>query len=439
VASACAAFVEQRLQAGPPLGTTTSRAELAARLGETITAPGLGAAEAFARFRDVIAPATVGLDSPRFLALIPAAPSVVAVLFDAVVSACTVSAESWLEAAGVVHAENEVLRFLAASAALPEGSGGCFVSGGSAGNLSALAVARDTRRSADRVGRVVVADTAHSSIAHALALLGLKSVIVPTDDDGRLRADAITRVDTSNAVAVVASAGSTNAGTIDALDEIGGICEERGWWLHVDGAYGAAALLAPSVRHRFVGIEAADSLIVDPHKWLFAPLDCCALLYREPALARAVHTQRASYLDSLHFDDAWNPADHAFHLTRRARGLPLWFGLAVYGVDAYAAAIERGIELARLTAERLRALGPPVELVVEPDLSVVLFRRHGWDETAWVAWSRRLLADGVAFVTPSRWRGEPVGRLVFLHPETDLAVADEILMSLRRDDLPPPG
>jgi glutamate/tyrosine decarboxylase-like PLP-dependent enzyme len=218
---------------------------------------------------------------------------------------------------------------------------------------------------------------------------------------------------------------------IDALDEVATVCADRGWWLHVDGAYGAAALLVESVRSRFAGVEAADSLIVDPHKWLFGPLDCCALLYRAPELARRVHTQQASYLDALHVDEAWNPADYAFHLTRRTRGLPVWFSLAVHGVEAHAAAIARGLELGRETAERIRALGPPVELVMEPELSVVLFRRTGWTETDWVAWSRRLLDDGVAFVTPTRWKGEPVGRLVFLHPGTDLAVVDEVLAALR--------
>jgi glutamate/tyrosine decarboxylase-like PLP-dependent enzyme len=432
VADACAAFVEARLRDGAPLGTTATPTELRERLGTTITPAGLGPAEAFVRFRDVIAPAAVGLDSARFLAFIPAAPTAVSVLFDAVVSACTFSGESWLEAAGAVHAENEVLRFLAAAAGLPTDAGGCFVSGGSAGNLSALAVARDAGPPRDPPGQVVVADSAHSSVANSLSLLGLEPVIVTTDEQGRMRGTAVARVESPRVRAVVASAGSTNAGVVDALDEIAAVSGERGWWMHVDGAYGGAALLVPSVRRLFDGIEAADSLIVDPHKWLFGPLDCCALLYRRPELARAVHTQQASYLDVLHgAGDDLNPADHAFHLTRRARGLPVWFSLAVHGTDAYVGAIERGIALARETAERIRAIGPPVELVMEPQLSVVLFRRHGWAAGDWARWSRRLLADGVAFVTPTRWKGEPVGRLVFLHPSTDLAVVDEILRRLR--------
>jgi hypothetical protein len=188
VAGLVSAYVTDRLSREAPLGATATREQLAAALGSTITEDGLGAAEAFHRFAGVIAPATIGLDSPRFLAFIPAAPSVVAAQFDAVVSACSFSAESWLEAAGAVHAENEVLRFLADLAGQPAGAGGCFVSGGSAGNLSALVAARD--RAPDRP-YVAVADTAHSSVDNALGFLGLRAVVVPTGDDGRFTAGAL--------------------------------------------------------------------------------------------------------------------------------------------------------------------------------------------------------------------------------------------------------
>jgi aromatic-L-amino-acid/L-tryptophan decarboxylase len=400
----------------------------------TITEQGLGVAEAFRRFDTVIAPATIGLDSPRFLAFIPAAPTAASALFDAVVSASSFSGESWLEAAGAVHAENEVLRFLVSLTGLPATAGGCFVSGGSAGNLNALAVARETVGSRAAGERwVAVADTAHSSVANALALLGLRALVVPTATDGVFTADALRGAIAEHPPGVrvvVASAGSTNAGVIDELSGLAEVCGAHGAWLHVDGAYGLAALLSPSVRPFFAGVEAADSLIVDPHKWLFAPLDCCALLYRDPEQARAVHTQDAPYLEALHVDGASNPADLAFHLTRRTRGLPVWFSLAAHGVAAHRRAVEVGLELARWTADRLRSLGPPVELVMEPSLSVVLFRRHGWSEADWYAWARALLDDGVAFVTPTRWKGETLGRLVFLHPETGTDVIEEILVRL---------
>ena len=154
------------------------------------------------------------------------------------------------------------------------------------------------------------------------------------------------------------------------------MAEALGTWFHVDGAYGAAALVAPSVRDRFVGIERADSLIVDPHKWLFAPFDCCALIYRDPRIGKAAHTQQAEYLDVLHDDDDWNPSDFAHHLSRRARGLPLWFSLATHGTDAYRDAVETTLEVAHAGAELIRR-SDHCELVVEPELSIVMFRRLG--------------------------------------------------------------
>jgi glutamate/tyrosine decarboxylase-like PLP-dependent enzyme len=201
--------------------------------------------------------------------------------------------------------------------------------------------------------------------------------------------------------------------------------------MHVDAAYGGAALLAPTVRDRFAGIEHADSLVIDPHKWLYAPFDCAALIYRDPAFARTVHTQDASYLDVIHDETpGWNPSDYAYQLTRRARGLPLWFSLAVNGSDAYRDAIEKVLALARTTAEHIRTL-PHLELVREPELSVVLFRRSGWSAADYDAWSAHLLEEQIAFVAPSRWHGEPVARLAFLHPDTTFAVVEEILATTR--------
>ncbi len=144
-------------------------------------------------------------------------------------------------------------------------------------------------------------------------------------------------------------------------------------------------LFAPSVRSAYDGIEHADSFVVDPHKWLFAPFDCAALLYRDPALARSVHKQDAGYLDVIHEQPAeWNPTDYAYHLTRRARGLPLWFSLCVHGVREYGAAIESAIDLARQAAAEIAARDY-LELIREPQLSVVLFRRIGWQASDYAA------------------------------------------------------
>ena len=129
----------------------------------------------------------------------------------------------------------------------------------------------------------------------------------------------------------------------------------------------------------------------------------------------------------IHDDpEEWNPSDYAYHLTRRARGLPLWFSLAVHGADAYRDAIERVVATARAAAERIRE-SPHLELAVEPELSIVLFKRHGWSAAEYDRWSARLLDEQIAFVTASSWQGEPVARLAFLHPETTVEIVDEIL------------
>lgn len=380
-------------------------------------------------------------DSPRNFAFIPAAPTEAAVLFDMVVSAASLQGCSWLEAAGAVVAENQALRVLADAAGMPATAGGVFVAGGSAGNLSGLAVARDLarlrRRSAgasEQGLRVVVSDQAHSSIASALNLLMLDALVVPTRDGRLTRADlqqALDRETTlDDVVAIVATAGTTNAGIVDDLAAAADAAQAHGWWFHVDAAYGGAALLSRKVRNRFAGIERADSMVTDPHKWWFAPFDCAALIYANPHLAKAVHTQDASYLDVLHGpDDDLNPSDLAYHLTRRARGLPLWFSLAVNGLDAYRDAVDAAIDLTHYAAERIRH-SPVLELVREPELSVVLFRRHGWTADDYDRWSRELLTEQVAFVMRSAWRGETVGRLVFLHPGTTQAMVDQVLDSL---------
>jgi glutamate/tyrosine decarboxylase-like PLP-dependent enzyme len=199
-------------------------------------------------------------------------------------------------------------------------------------------------------------------------------------------------------------------------------------WMHVDGAYGGAALCAPSVRPLFDGIERADSFIVDPHKWLFAPYDCCALLYRDPALARAAHAQNASYLDDVDREQ-WNPSDLAVHLSRRARGLPFWFSLATHGTDRYAAAVERTLLTAREVAAAID-VHPQLRLVSPPYLSVLLFERDGWDDDDYRAWSNRLSRAGLMLCVPTRWQGRMVLRLAFVNPGTDSARVIELLATL---------
>jgi glutamate/tyrosine decarboxylase-like PLP-dependent enzyme len=261
--------------------------------------------------------------------------------------------------------------------------------------------------------------------------------VVDVDERGRMDGagvrEAVARLsvaDRERICAVVATAGSTNAGIVDDLAGVGAVAREIGAWFHVDGAYGGAALCAPSRRHLFAGIEMADSFIVDPHKWLFAPFDSCALVYRDPTVARAAHSQHAEYLEVLHERNEWHPSDYAHHLSRRPRGLPLWFSLATHGTAAYTDAVETTLRVTDEAADLIRQ-APHVELVTEPELSVLLFRRIGWNASDISAWSDRVLAEGLAFVVPTSWKGESCLRLCIVNPETTAADVALVLESLR--------
>jgi glutamate/tyrosine decarboxylase-like PLP-dependent enzyme len=421
-----------------PLGSIGDHEVLQRGLGGSITANGLGHTEALRRFTEELIPATIAIDHPRYLAFIPHAPTQESVFIDLFVSAASIYAGSWMEASGAVFAENQVLDWLAGLAGYPASAGGTFVPGGTLGNLAALHVARESarmRRKNDPPARwhVAVASEAHSSNVQALRVLDMDPIFVPVDAAFRLTGDALQRVldeqQPDGLCAVVASAGSTNAGAIDDLPGIARICRDRGVWLHVDGAYGLAALASPDKRAAFAGIEQSDSFIVDPHKWLFGPYDSCALLYRDPALARMAHTQSADYLDVINDRNDWNPADYAVQLSRRARGLPLWFSLVVHGSDAYGEAVDRVLALTAETVAEIKRR-PELELVLEPDLSVLLFRRVGWTDADYLRWSDALIAAGTAFVVPSRVNGGSVARMVLMNPRTTMADVRMVLDSM---------
>jgi len=419
-----------------PLSTARSASELAADAGPTITASGIGGAAALDVFDRVLEPATRSQDDPLNLAYIAAAPTRAAIAFDFVTSSANIFGGLWEAGAGAIYAENEAIAWLVGLLGWPEEAGGCFVSGGTSGNLSALLTARETalsRRGARPPGgwKLACSANAHSSIQTAARALDVDILDVPVDERGHLTGPALRAAleRSPDVFAVVASAGTTNEGIVDDLAAIADVCEEFGVWLHVDGAYGGAGLAAPSVRHRFDGIERADSFIVDPHKWLFAPYDCCALVYRDPQLARATHSQRASYLD--HVDrESWNPSELALHLSRRARGLPFWFSLATHGTDRYRDAIESSITTANEVAEAIRA-SDHLALLREVELSVVIFERPGYTDAQYSEWSHEAAVAGRMLCVPTKWNGRTVLRLAFVNPATDPRAVIEVLETLR--------
>ena len=342
-----------------------------------------------------------------------------------------------LEGSGAVYAENQALRWIADLVGLPESSGGVFVPGGTIGNLSALVAARtEARRTApagQRPFRVATTRGAHSSIQSACDVMDAELTTVEPDERGRLTGERLREVLLANGpetyFAVVATAGTTNFGIIDDLTSVAEVCRELGIWFHVDGAYGGAGLAAPSVRHLYAGIEHCDSFIVDPHKWLFAPFDCCALLYRDPAAARNAHTQRAGYLDVLTDAPDWNPTDYSVGLTRRARGLPFWFSLSTHGTQAYTTAVEKTLEVAAFAEAEIHRRDE-LELVGERFLSVVVFRRTGWSAADYAAWSDRMLDEEFAFIVPTVHEGETLARFAIVNPQTTTQDISDILDSM---------
>ncbi len=460
LAQAAVQYALERIRMDPPPLDEPQTPTTLNQYNPTITSKGMGGTEALRLFCERLAPACISQDHPRALSFVPTAPTEAAVVFDLVLAASSIYAGSWTEGAGAVWAENQALRWVADLVGLPAQAGGVFVSGGTQGNLSALVAARETAMAkwGHRTGRWLIAATTdvHSSVRSAARVMNAEILSVHTDNRGRMTGAALqAAIETARAegiavgdvdrnagfaadqpaipqgivFAVAATGGTTNVGIVDDLAGIAAVTQREQLWLHVDGAYGGAALAAPSVRHLFNGVESADSFIVDPHKWLFAPFDSCALLYRNPALAKAAHTQSASYLDVLQDDNDWNPSDYAAHLTRRARGLPFWFSLATHGSDAYRDAIESSLELTRLTA-RMIDDHPRLELVLEPELSVVMFRRPGWGTDDINRWSDELLANGKGFVVASSWQGEPVIRFCFVSPRTTKEDVAEILATL---------
>ena len=415
------------------IGKPKKAEELKALVGETITQKGIGGEYAFNLWKDHLMKANVSIDHPRHLAFVPASPTRAAIMFDLVTSASSIHGAYWMEGAGGIFCENEAMKWIVSLTGLPEGAFGVFTSGGTAANLSAIVTAREYWRSLDnnninRKGLIITSIGAHSSIKAMAKVIDADVLFVETED--RMEAHSLLKAinnlsqdQRKSLFAVVATGGTTNAGIIDDLAGIADICKKENLWFHVDAAYGGGALLADSVRHLFHGIEEADSITIDPHKWMFSPYDCGAVIYKNPELAKKAHSQEGSYLDIFKDEGAhgFNPSEYQIQLTRRVRGLPLWFSLAMHGTDRYKDAVERGLELAQIAGKMIKEL-PHVELVREPGLSCVLYRRIGWKPEDYTHWTYENHDKGLALVTPTKWkRGnsfETVSRFCFINPDT---------------------
>jgi len=438
-------YARTRLQYDPPpLDGPKTPAALLAEAGQTITEDGIGGLQALELFGEILAPATISTDHPNYLSFIPSAPTEASKLFDLIVSASAIYGGSWLEGSGAVFAENQVLSWLAREVGFDSNAGGVFVQGGTLGNLSALVAARHAAKAKVTAAggqmptrwKFICSEEAHSSLKTAASVMDADIVPVAVSETGRLHGaevEAALKEHAGSVFAVVATAGTTNFGIVDRISEIAQAAKAHDVWLHIDGAYGLAGILDGESRHLYAGIEHADSFIVDPHKWLFSPFDACALVYRNPAIARAAHSQHGEYLEILTSSDDFNPSDYAINLTRRPRGLPLWFSLATHGVAAYREGVSHNIQLAKQIGDVIRER-EDLTLVREPELSVVVFEKHGWTLDDYQAWSDKLLADQVAFVVPSSHAGRPNARFAIVNPKTKFEDLVAILDSMNSSD-----
>jgi aromatic-L-amino-acid/L-tryptophan decarboxylase len=362
-------------------------------------------------------------------------------LADALATGFDVFAGTWIASPGAAMVETVVLDWLRDICGLPATTEGLFVSGGSMANLTALAVALAERAGSERPrATVYVSDEAHSSVERAVRVTGVRHVrVLAGDHDQRLVPDELAAAVAADRAAgrlptcVVATAGTTGTGAVDPLEELRAVCDQHGLWLHVDGAHGAAAMLSPRGRAQLRGIELADSVTLDPHKWLFQPIEAGCLLVRDGAALERTFSTAAPYLrDAAPAASEVNFGDRGIQLTRQFRALKLWMSLKVYGAAAFRAAVEHGLALAE-HAERRLAADPAWEVMTPARLAIVTFRarRAGASPAELDALNSRLpaaaLADGFTFVSTNRVHGATALRLCTINPRTTRADVDRTI------------
>ncbi len=435
-----------------PVSTQRTRMDLDAALGgfsESGTAPD----EVLSLVEREVLSSIMSVDHPRFYAFVPGPGNFVGAMADALASGFNVFAGHWLAASGPAAVELQTIDLLRQACGLPESGGGLFVSGGSMANLHALGAARAVRLGGpDEAAVVYLSDQAHSSVAKGLRVLGFlpsQMESVPVDQDLRMDTNALRsaiRNDRNNGrrpFCVVASAGTTNTGAVDPLRSLAAIAADEGLWLHVDGAYGAAAVLSERGRRLLDGLELADSVALDPHKWLFQPFEIGCVLVRDVRhlrMAFAVHPEdNASYLADVGriAEREMVFYEHGVQLTRGFRALKLWMSLRIFGLAAFRTAMDHGIALAEEVERELRS-DSRWDIVTPAQLAVITFAPR-LSETTVEAANRtveraieRLTRDGYAMVTSTQVRGQTVLRYCLIHPAASLAEVRETTNRLAR-------
>lgn len=381
------------------------------------------------------------VDHPRFFAFVPGAGNFVGTMADTLAAGFNVFAGHWLAGSGPAAVELQTIEWLCRACGLPETAGGLFVSGGSMANLTALAAARRIVLGGPDASAVAYcSNQTHSSLAKGLRVIGFRPDQVRTvdaDGDLRLSISALNKAIEEDRAAgrrpfcVIANAGTTNTGAVDPLGAIADVCAQNKMWMHVDGAYGAAAVLTSRGAAELAGMDRADSITLDPHKWLFQPFEIGCVLVRDLRHLHAAFTvhvdDHGEYLEDIGRVSGEEILfyEHGVQLTRSFRALKLWMTLRVFGVRAMREAIACGIELAEKTEAELRADGR-FEVVTPAQLGIVTFAPpiDGMSPEEADAWVQRIvdasLKDGFAMVTSTAVFDRQVLRMCTINPKTTI-------------------
>ena len=432
-------------------GRSPSRHEMEERLREALPEEGQDPHAVLDQVEADVLPNTMRVDHPRFFGFVPGPNNFIGVLADALAAGFNVFSGTWISGAAAAQVELVVIDWLRELCGLPETARGLFTSGGSMANVTALAAARHAVLDDDVTEAVAYcSDQTHTSVDRALRLLGFgpdQLRRLPPDDQFRLDPEALRdaiqadRAEGRRPFCVIANAGTTNTGAVDPLPALATVAAEEDLWLHVDGAYGAAAVVCERGQERLTGLDRADSLTMDPHKWLFQPFEIGGVLVRDER-----HLRRAFRLEAEYLEDAVGEADevnfsaYGIQLTRSFRALKLWMTLKVFGRKHVAEAVRRGFELAE-QAEHLLRERPEWAIVTPAQMGIVTFRcvPEGWTENEIDELNRRLAPalseEGEIFLTKTTLRGRPVLRLCPINPRTteaDLRETIDRLDDLRR-------
>lgn len=372
---------------------------------------------------------------PRFFGFVPGPASMLSWLGDVMTAAYNIHAATWATSPAASCIEQELISWLCTQVGYTDKSGGLFVSGGSMANMTALTAARDTilEEETQHLGVAYVSDQTHSSVAKGLRIIGIPNTRIrkiPTDNKYRMdikELKAAVEADMANGLVpfvIIASAGTTNTGSIDPLQEIASLCRSHGIWMHVDGAYGASVLLTKKYKHLLKGIELADSVSWDAHKWLFQTYSCGMVLVKDRLnLLNSFHANPEYLKDIEAKGDQVNYGDMGIELTRPARGLKLWLTLQVMGSDAISAAIEHGFQLAEWAENELKKR-KNWEIISHAQLAIVNFRfapygltKEQTDELNQKI-SQAIIDDGYAGVFTTELSGKKVLRICAINPYT---------------------